>query len=246
MRTIVGRVHSVETLGTRDGPGLRCVFFLAGCNYRCQFCQNSDTWTQSGSSRLNLKDARTRLENLLPYLRKRGGGITVSGGEPTLQAGFVIGLFKLAHRLYLNTALDTNGSCSPSQARRILAETDIVLLDIKASGEKNHWKLTGQPLAPVLAFGRLAARIPGRLLVRRVLLPGLNDSREEMDQLADYLLDLDHVPEIELIAYHTLGVHKWKELGMRYPLRQLRPPSPAQWRRVADRLRRRGLKVFPG
>ncbi len=93
MRTIVGRVHSVETLGTRDGPGLRCVFFLAGCNYRCQFCQNSDTWTQSGSSRLNLKDARTRLENLLPYLRKRGGGITVSGGEPTLQAGFVIGLF---------------------------------------------------------------------------------------------------------------------------------------------------------
>lgn len=246
MPSPVGRVHSVETLGTRDGPGLRCVFFLAGCNYRCQFCQNPDTWSQTGSARLSLKDAHARLETLSPYLRKRGGGVTVSGGEPTLQAGFVIGLFKLAHRLRLNTALDTNGSCSLRQARRILAETDIVLLDIKASNEKNHQKLTGQPLAPVLAFGRLAAQVPGRVVVRRVLLPGLNDSAGEMDQLIAYLQSLDHLPEIELIGYHTLGLHKWKEMGLRYPLRQLRPPSPARWRRSAERLRKQGLTVYPG
>ncbi|MEW6517478.1 MAG: pyruvate formate-lyase-activating protein [candidate division FCPU426 bacterium] len=246
MKNIIGRVHSVETLGTRDGPGLRCVFFLAGCNFRCQYCQNPDTWSIRASGRMTLAEARARLEPLTPYLRQHGGGVTVSGGEPTLQADFVIGLFKIAHDLKLNTALDTNGSCKPAAAERILAETDVVLLDIKASREALHRSLTGQPLAPVLAFGRQAARVPGRLVLRRVLLPGMNDSAEEIDGLSDYALSLENTPPVELIGYHRLGVHKWRELGLAYPLQTLKPPSRALWARVARKLRSRGLKVLAG
>jgi pyruvate formate lyase activating enzyme len=246
MRQPIGRVHSVETFGTHDGPGLRCVFFLSGCNYRCTFCQNPDTWSCQGSSRMTLKEARTRLETLLPYLRQHGGGITVSGGEPTLQAPFVCALFELAHRLKLKTALDTNGSCSKSVARKLLAVTDLVLLDIKASEEKMHKSLTGQSLQPVLDFGRLAAEVPGGLTIRRVLLPRSNDSKAEIDRLIEYVVSLKNIPPIELISYHRLGVHKWKELGLSYPLKTLRPPSPAVWKRVASQLEQRGIVVFKG
>ncbi|MBN1596637.1 radical SAM protein [candidate division FCPU426 bacterium] len=236
----------METLGTQDGPGLRCVFFLAGCNFRCTFCQNPDTWTATGSRRMSIKEAHQRLEPLLPYLRQRGGGITVSGGEPTLQARFVLALFQCAHRLKLNTALDTNGSCSLARAQRLLAETDIVLLDVKSSVEETHLLLTGQPLPPVLAFGRLAAQAPGRLVIRRVLLPGVNDSKKELENLSAYALSLAEVPPVELIPYHRLGMHKWKELGLRYSLAALKPPTPAQWKKAVNFLVQKGLKVIKG
>jgi pyruvate formate lyase activating enzyme len=245
MKQIIGRVHSVETMGTRDGPGLRCIFFLAGCNYRCSFCQNPDTWSQKGSQRISLEEARERLTALRPYLQPRGG-VTVSGGEPCLQTDFVKALFKIAHELGLSTALDTNGSCSPSKRSSLLANTDVVLLDIKASAEKLHRRITGNRLAPVLAFGKLAARVPGRLVIRRVLLPGINDAPEELDSLADYALKLDFKPNIELIRYHRLGVHKWCELGLRYPLARLKPPTTVQWRKAAQRLEKQGLIVYKG
>jgi pyruvate formate lyase activating enzyme len=242
---LIGRLHSIETLGTRDGPGLRCVFFLAGCNFRCQFCQNPDTWTCRGSQQITLEQARERLEPLLPYL-KHGGGVTVSGGEPAMQADFVIGLFKLCHELGLTTALDTNGSCAPAKRQALLDVTDTVLLDIKASTETLHRKITGRALAPTLAFGRLAAEKKGRLVIRRVLLPGINDAPREMDLLAEYLLSLPDRPMVDLIAYHRLGVHKWKELGWVYPLAKLKPPTPAQWQKAAARLKKYGLTVKRG
>jgi len=246
VKPIIGRLHSIETLGTRDGPGLRCVFFLAGCNYRCQFCQNPDTWTCRGSQQITLEQARERLETLLPYLKQHGGGVTVSGGEPTQQPDFVKALFVLCHELGLTTALDTNGSCPPEKRAGLLAVTDTVLLDIKASTEALHRELTEKPLAPVLEFGRLSAQVPGRLVIRRVLLPGINDSAAELDTLANYALTLPDRPFIELIAYHRLGVHKWKELGWRYPLDKLKPPTKNQWQRVALRLEKFGLTVKRG
>jgi pyruvate formate lyase activating enzyme len=241
-KTTVGCVHSVETLGARDGPGLRCVFFLSGCNFRCSFCQNPDTWGRRGGRKMTLDEARERIVNLLPYLRHRGG-LTVSGGEPCLQPEFVEGLFRIARELGLNTALDTNGSCPPSMQERLLAVTDLVMLDIKACDDKLHREITGRPVAPTLAFGRRAALVPGRLLIRRVILPGINDSRDEMDLLAAYALGLDKRPKIELIPYHTLGAHKWKEMGLEYPLASLKPPTAAHVRRIADRLKDKGLQI---
>jgi pyruvate formate lyase activating enzyme len=246
MKKLIGLLHSLETLGTRDGPGLRCVFFLAGCNYHCQFCQNPDTWTCRGAQQITLEQARERLESLLPYLKQHGGGVTVSGGEPTQQADFVVALFSLCHELKITTALDTNGSCPPGKRAAILTVTDTVLLDIKASTEALHRELTGKPLAPVLEFGRLAAKVPGRLVIRRVLLPGINDSVEELDTLAAYANTLPFKPFIELIAYHKLGVHKWKELGWKYPLAKLKPPTRSQWQKAAARLGKFNLTVKRG
>lgn len=243
MKAIIGRIHSVETMGTHDGPGLRCVFFLAGCNFRCSFCQNPDTWSQKGSKRMTLEDGRERLTSLLPYLRAHGG-VTVSGGEPCLQSEFVEGLFKIAHELGLSTVLDTNGSCPPARRKSLLAVTDLVLLDIKASEDKLHRKITGKPLAPVLSFGKYAAEKQGRLMIRRVLLPGINDSVEELDRLAAYVKSLSFPPPVELIPYHRLGLHKWCELGLRSPLAKLKPPTKLQWRKAVESLKKRGVVLY--
>ena len=241
-----GPIHSVETLGTRDGPGLRCVFFLSGCNFRCKFCQNPDTWTKKWSGEVTLEEAKEHLLRLFPYLSKKGGGVTVSGGEPSLQADFVTRLFKLAHSLKLSTVLDTNGSCPPAKTAKLLSETDIVLLDIKASTDKLHRKITGKPLKPVLKFLLEAGKSGARLVLRRVLLPGINDSALELNLLASFAAMLPQKPEIELIPYHRLGEHKWKELGKVYPFRKLRTPSEKEWQRAAKLLRNNGLKVFKG
>ena len=251
MKNISGRVHSIETLGTRDGPGLRCVFFMAGCNFRCQFCHNPDTFTHGGSKKVSLEEAREMLLTLQPYLRKQGGGITASGGEPTLQPDFVAGLFQVAHELGLSTALDTNGSCLPSKRNRILEETDLVLLDIKASDPALHRSLTHAPIDPTLEFGRVVAgRLadkgkPG-LVIRRVLLPGINDMPAELGLLAEYLKTLPVKPPIELIPYHTLGMHKWKELGLRYELKHLRPPTRSQILKASTFLTDRGFTIIQG
>jgi pyruvate formate lyase activating enzyme len=194
---------------------------------------------------MTLEAARERLSGLLPYLETRGG-VTVSGGEPCLQIDFMIGLFKIAHELGLTTVLDTNGSCAPAKRQSLLAVTDMVLLDIKANDPKLHLRITGKRLAPVLAFGKIAAEVQGRLVIRRVLLPGINDSLKELDQLAAYALQLEHVPEIELIPYHRLGVHKWKELGLWCPLAKLMPPTKTHWRIAAERLIKQGLTIRKG
>jgi len=195
---------------------------------------------------MTLAEARERLATLLPYLHRQGGGVTASGGEPTLQPDFVRALFKAAQGMGLTTALDTNGSCVPSKRRALLAVTDTVLLDIKASEERLHRRLTGRSLAPTLEFGRLAAQVPGRLVIRRVLLQGINDSAVELDRLAAYARDLPNRPVIELIPYHRLGEYKWKELGIRYPLAGAKAPEPAVWRRAAARFEKAGLTVRRG
>ncbi len=243
---VKGIVHSVETLGTRDGPGLRCVFFLSGCNFRCKFCQNPDTWTKKWSRKVSLEEAKEHLLRLYPYISKKGGGVTVSGGEPSLQADFVTGLFKLAHSLKLSTVLDTNGSCPPGKTAELLRETDIVLLDIKASTDKLHRKITGKPLKPVLKFLLEAGKSGARPVIRRVLLPGVNDSRLELERLASFAAMLPKKPEIELIPYHRLGEHKWKELGKKYPYKGLRTPTAKEWERAAKLLKENGLKIFMG
>ena len=246
---ISAKIHSIETLGTRDGPGLRCVFFLAGCDFRCQFCHNPDTWTHEHARTLTLEEAEEKITNLLPYLRQRNGGVTASGGEPTLQADFVIALFDLAHRLKVTTALDTNGSCPRKKQDRLLSATDTVMLDIKASTPSVHKTLTGRPLEPVLGFARRTADLarekdtPG-LFIRRVILPGITDTPEEIEAFIRFLHSLPLHPGIELLPYHTLGVYKWKDLDMKYPLEDLSPPAGKAVRTVADRCRKEGFEVI--
>lgn len=242
----IGYIHSIETLGTHDGPGLRCVFFLAGCNFQCTFCQNRDTWSIKSGKPMTIEQVEEKLLPLLPYLKKGNGGVTLSGGEPTVQPEFVIAVFELAHQLGLSTALDTNGMCPVKYRNKILALCDLAMLDIKACDSKLHQQITGCGNQTVLEFGRLAAEKEGRLLLRRVLLPTINNSADEMNALADYALSLDYQPQIELISYHRLGVHKWEGLNIPYPLERLKPPTERQWQQAADYLKKRGLTVTRG
>lgn len=242
-KNIYGRMHSIETLGARDGPGLRCVFFFSGCNYRCKFCQNPDTWTQEGSFRISLDQAAERIGTLLPYLRQNNGGITASGGEPTMQPGFLLALFKLAHELKLHTALDTNGTCEKKYIKKVVDETDLVLLDIKACGSDLHKNLTGYSNKQVFDFGSYCSKFNGKLRIRRVILPGINDSENEFNLLADYIKSLENMPEIELIQYHTLGVHKWEELGIKNPLEGLKP-DPASLKKAFRFFSSLGIKII--
>jgi pyruvate formate lyase activating enzyme len=219
---------------------------MSSCNFRCKFCQNPDTWTLRGSKKISITEAKERLLTLLPYLKTLEGGVTVSGGEPCMQAKFVTELFKLAHSLKLSTALDTNGTCRKEVVKALLTVTDNVLLDIKASSPILHKELTGKPLKPVLEFGRLADKLSKRMVIRRVLLPGINDSLEELQLLSDYIHSLSQKPSVELIPYHKLGVHKWKELGLKYTLDKLRPPSESKYQQVSDYLKGMNLTVFRG
>ena len=249
MGKTTGWIHSIETLGTHDGPGVRCVFFLAGCTFRCKFCHNPDTFTRDNSERISLASVEERLMSLRPYLNAAGGGVTVSGGEPTLQPDFTRGIFRVAKKLKLSTALDTNGSCPRSKQHGILRYTDTVMLDIKASTDRIHRWLTDQPLGPTAEFGRTVSSLQkkkGRpeLIVRRVLLPGINDTDEENQALLDYLKHLPVVPVVELIGYHKLGVHKWEELGLCYDLKELPAVSRIKLGIYQRFLKRNGIHVM--
>ncbi len=249
MSKVYGKIHSVETMGTRDGPGLRCVFFFAGCGFRCRFCHNPDTFTEKGSSRMSLENAIERLEPLLPYLRGGEGGITASGGEPTLQPDFLRGLFRLAHVLGLSTALDTNGTCEPSKRAGIIKYTDTVLLDIKASTSDLHKWLTGNGIERTLEFGRIIADMHAekgrpRLVLRRVVLPGINNTAVEIAEFVKYIQSLAKMPPVELIPYHKMGVHKWEELGFHYTLADLEPPTSSCMKKFTGTLEEVGVRII--
>lgn len=218
-----GNVHSYENFGAADGPGVRFVVFLYGCSFRCVYCHNPDTWAtnaDAASCRVNADEV------LAKALRYRGywgaeGGITVSGGEPMLQAEFVAELFELAHREGVNTCLDTAAGPfrgDSAAIRRLLAATDTVLLDIKAMDPALHRRVTGADNAAVFACARYLAekRIP--TWIRHVNVPDLTDSDEEIRALETFVATLPNVVRTEYLPYHTYGVEKWRRLGIPYPL----------------------------
>lgn len=247
-----GYIHSIESMGTRDGPGLRCVMFFSGCNMRCKFCQNRDTWKLRCGEKYTLEDIKELLMPLKLYLSKDNGGITASGGEPTIQAPFVTSIFKVAHELGMTTALDTNGTCPDRYRKKLLLETDYVLLDIKASTEKIHKDLTGLSFKPVLNFGSYSLPYIKGLYIRRVILPGINTSKEEHELLAGFINEWQEIVQekgynisiqLELIPYHVLGKHKWEIMGFQYPLDKLIVPNKNIIKSISDYFIKQGIKL---
>ena len=225
-----GKVYSLETFGLVDGPGVRFVIFLQGCRMRCQYCHNPDTWKLSGGTAWEARELFCRAWQYRSYWRNNGG-ITVSGGEPLLQMEFVTELFRLAREKGVHTALDTAGQpfsreeSFPEPFRRLLEVTDLVLLDLKAMDSGLHRQLTGWDNAPILDLARYLSDQGMPLWIRHVLVPGLTDSREELEQLEAFVGELPTVERVEILPYHTLGVGKWAELGIPYPLAGVRPPT---------------------
>lgn len=232
-----GRIHSVETFGTVDGPGIRFVLFMQGCALRCQFCHNPDTWDTAAGRQVDVEAVIAEIEPYLSYYQLSGGGLTVTGGEPTLQAPFVAALFReVKKRFGLHTALDSSGFCEPANAEHsgLLDVTDLVLLDLKMMNNKRHESLTTQSNERILRFARHLSGRGTRMWIRHVLIPGVTDREDDLLELGRFIGTLNGVEKFELLPYHSMGVYKWQELGIPYPLEGIEPPSQEE----IDRARR--------
>lgn len=229
-----GNIHSIETFGTVDGPGIRYVVFTQGCLLRCQFCHNADTWEIGAGKQMSVSEIIEDLKSYLPFIQASGGGITVSGGEPLLQIPFVTELFKECKKLGVHTAIDSSGGCystSPlfqEQLNELLQYTDLVLMDLKQINRQKHIKLTGLPNDHILAFARLLSDRKVLVWVRHVLVPGITTNREDLLKLGEFIGSLENVQKVEVLPYHKLGVYKWEALGHDYPLKDIEPPDDAQ------------------
>jgi len=226
-----GRIHSIETCGTVDGPGLRYIIFMQGCLMRCQFCHNPDTWKMSDGKEVTVQELVDDIESYLPFFQASGGGVTVSGGEPLIQAKFITELFKELKKLGIHTAIDTSGGCyskSPSFRKsldELLSLTDLVLMDLKQINPERHKTLTGLKNDHILDFAKYLSEKKIPIWVRHVLVPGITDFDEDLYKLADFIQTLSNVERIEVLPYHKLGVYKWEELGYDYPLQGIEPPT---------------------
>lgn len=230
-----GRIHSMETFGTVDGPGIRFVLFMQGCALQCQFCHNPDTWDTAGGRQVTVEEILAEIEPYLPYYKGSGGGITVTGGEPTLQAPFVAELFKACkERFGLHTALDSSGFCETSHAAALMAHTDLVLLDLKQMNKKKHEWLTSQPNDRILKFARWLSSIGKPAWIRHVLIPGITDNAEDLTALGEFISLLSNVEKLELLPYHRMGVYKWQALGRAYPLEGVPTPTERDVRRARE------------
>lgn len=238
-----GYVHSVETGGTVDGPGLRYVVFTAGCPLRCLYCHNPDSMHRKNGHVMRVDDLLDDIAAYLPYLKRGSGGLTVSGGEPLVQPAFTHALFHGAKALGLHTALDTSGFLGARASDAMLADTDLVLLDIKAFSPETYQRLTGVALQPTLDFAWRLAALGKPMWIRHVLVPGLTDDRAEIEGLAEFAARLDTVQRVEVLPFHKMGEWKYEQLAMPYRLKDTPPPSPDQVDEACAIFRNRGLAV---
>lgn len=220
------KVHSIESFGTQDGPGIRLVVFLQGCNFRCLYCHNVDTvpLCSTKATEMSTADILQLLEKQKPYF-KRGGGLTVSGGEPTLQAEALLDLFQACREAGFQTALDTNGGVSTEKVNRLYDITDLVILDVKHIDEAMHHKLVGASRKNVLKNALYREQSGKPMILRYVLVPGWNDQEKYLHEWGKTFTNYRTIEQVELLPYHTLGVYKFKELGLDYQLKDVQPPS---------------------
>lgn len=225
---MIGHIHSIESFGTVDGPGVRMVVFTKGCPMRCLYCHNPDTWEFGGGTEM------TADEILAQYTRNQqfyhNGGITVTGGEPMGQMEFVTELFEKAHTMGIHTCLDTSGiffrpdvPSSIEKTDALLAVTDLVMLDIKHIDPQEHEKLTSQPNSGILAFARHLAEKNIPVWIRHVVVPGITDNPTYLYQLGRFIGTLPNVKALDVLPYHDMGKTKYQELGIPYPLKDVKP-----------------------
>jgi pyruvate formate lyase activating enzyme len=238
-----GFVHSFTTGSAVDGPGVRIVGWLTGCQYRCVFCHNPDTWKLSNGMPVSLARAMEVVKQYRYGLRTMKGGLTISGGEPFLQHRFVIRLFKAAREAGVHTALDTNGYLGSRVSDDDLKSVDLVMLGLKAISPDLHRRITGVENEPVIEFARRLAALRKPMWIRFVLVPGWSDDMEEIGRIADFAASLGNVERIDLLPFHQLGRFKWEKLGMEYKLHETKPPTRESVEEVAARFRASGLKV---
>ena len=230
------RVHSYESMGTFDGPGLRLVVFLQGCNFRCLYCANPDTIEACGGTPTEAAEILRMARDQKPFFGRRGG-VTFSGGEPTFQAAELIPLVRALRAEGIHVCLDSNGGVWNHAVEELLELADLVLLDVKQAAPERHRALTGRDNAPTLRTAAWLEEHDRPFWLRYVLVPGYSDAEEDIRALGERLGGYRMIERVELLPYHTLGVHKYEAMGLEYPLRDVRENTPEQLDRAAALLR---------
>lgn len=240
-----GFIHSEETGSAVDGPGMRVVFWTTGCEFRCTYCHNPDTWKMKNGQLVCVDDVLDELRKYGDFLRIAGGGVTISGGEPLVQDRFVMNILRGANAMQLHTALDTNGFLGDRLSDEELDEIDLFLLDIKSWDPATHQRVTGQPVEPVLAFARRLAKRRRPTWLRFVLVPGETDAHDNVEGVARFAASLGNIERADILPFHQLGKFKWEQMGMRYELADTPAPTPEQVEQARKIFRDAGLNC-PG
>lgn len=235
-KQMIGRIHSFESFGTVDGPGVRFVVFMQGCPLRCQFCHNPDTWDANAKCQYEFTPQQLRDEVVRYRSFIKSGGVTVSGGEPLMQADFVAEFFRLCHEEGLHTALDTSGAYISKRIQKVLDNTDLVLLDIKTMDPELYPRLTGVSQTNNLKFLDILEQRHIPTWIRHVVVPGVTDNDEWLDRLGKHAAQYDCVERMEILPYHTLGEYKYEKLGLQYQLDGVPPLSADRAAKIRERL----------
>lgn len=220
-----GRIHSIETCGAVDGPGLRYIVFTQGCALRCKYCHNPDTWKATDGSETTTEELIEDIVKYKSFMDASHGGVTVSGGEPFLQPEFLKDLLMKCKENGLHTAIDSSGYVDIRVADPILDYTDLVLLDIKSYNKQVYKDLTGVELDRTLVFAKHLEERGIPIWLRYVLVPNLTDNHEDIDQLAQFLSTLTNLQRIDILPFHKMGEYKWEQLGYDYTLSETKEPS---------------------
>ena len=239
----MGFLHSFTTGSTVDGPGVRLVAWTAGCQWRCLYCHNPDTWSMINGMPVTLDHAVEEVGRYRHGLKIMSGGLTLSGGEPLMQDRFAIRLLTAARAMGVHTAIETNGFLGDRLTDAEIEQIDLVLLGLKTTPAR-HRNLTGKDMEPTLEFARRLSRLRRKIWVRFVLVPGITDDPEDIEQIAKFAAELDVVERVEVLPFHQLGRFKWDALGVNYMLGDVPAPPPEMVERVCEQFRAVGLKAY--
>ncbi|MDF7671177.1 pyruvate formate lyase 1-activating protein [Orbaceae bacterium ESL0721] len=231
---IKGRIHSFESFGTVDGPGIRFIVFFQGCLMRCLYCHNRDTWDLKAGREITVEELMSEIISYKNFIMPNGGGVTASGGEAMLQAEFVAEWFKACHQEGIHTCLDTNGYARviDEAVENLMKVTDLVMLDIKQMNDEIHQKLVGVSNKRVLEFAQYLQKINKRTWIRYVVVPGWTDDDESAHLLGNFIKDMENIERVDLLPYHKLGAYKWDNMGDKYMLEGVEAPP----RETLDRI----------
>lgn len=229
------KVHSTETFGTVDGPGIRFVLFLQGCHLQCKYCHNRDTWDISGGEYKTLDEIFDKILRYKNYILPSGGGVTITGGEPLLQVKFLIELFKRLKNAGIHTCIDTSGMVSiTDDIKEVIKYTDLVLLDIKHIDDEKCKALTGVSNKKELEFARYLSDNNISMWIRQVLVPGITDDEEDLKKLKQFIDTLKTVDRVEILPYHSAGKYKWEKLGYKYELDNIKQATEEDTKRAKE------------
>ncbi len=242
----MGRIHSFESCGTVDGPGIRFIVFMQGCLMRCKYCHNRDTWDLDDGRLISVDEIMKEVVTYRHFMNASGGGVTASGGEAMLQPEFVRDFFRAAKEKGIHTCLDTNGHIRKhtDAIDEVLDTTDLVMLDLKQIKEEIHKDLVGVSNRRVLDFARYLALRGQKTWIRYVVVPGYTDDEESAHLLGDFIKDMKNIEKVEMLPYHQLGAHKWETLGYEYELKDVRPPSKEVMENLKNIIESYGVKAI--